>query len=131
MTARERLGVRVLQGRGATAGHRAQIWWVMAVDVVVRGMTACSSVAAAVVVVTLPLVVAVLVAIAVDGVALSFLRSFLQYFIPSVRASKLFLHLQHRSGASPFIITSSARSNGRQRYGVGVAAAAAAVADTD
>ena len=50
MTARERLGVRVLQGRGEIAGHRPRVWWVMAVGVVVRGMTACLTIAAAVVV---------------------------------------------------------------------------------
>ena len=51
MTARERLGVRVLQGRGEIAGHRPRVWWVMAVGVVVRGMTACLTIAAAAVVV--------------------------------------------------------------------------------
>ena len=71
----------------------------MAVGVVVRGMTACLSVAAAAVVVALPLAAAVLVAVAVEGVALSLLRSFLQYFVPSIRISELFFHLQHRSGA--------------------------------
>ena len=88
------------------AGHHPRVRWVMAVGVVVRGMTACLTIAAAVVVVTLPLVVAVLVAIAIDGVALSFLRSFLQYFVPSIRAGELSFHLQHRSGASPFVIGS-------------------------
>ena len=50
-------------------------------------MTTCLTVAAAavVVVVTLLLIVVGLVAIAVDGVALSLLRSFLQYFVPSIR----------------------------------------------
>ena len=38
----ERLGVRVLQGRGETTGHRPRVRWVMAVGgVVVGGMTAC------------------------------------------------------------------------------------------
>ena len=81
----------------------------MAVGIVVRGMTASLTVAAAAVVVVMLL----LVAVAVDDVALSLLRSFQQYFIPSVRASELFFHLLHRSGASPFIIESSAQANGR------------------
>ena len=77
-------------------------------------MTACLTVAAAavVVVVTLLLIVVGLVAIAVDGVALSLLRSFLQYFVPSTRAGVLLFHLQLRSGASPFVIASSAQANG-------------------
>ena len=77
-------------------------------------MTACLTVAAAavVVVVTLLLIVVGLVAIAVDGVALSLLRSFLQYFVPSIRAGELFFHLQHRSGASRFVMGSSAQANG-------------------
>ena len=57
------------------------------------------------------LIVVVLVAVAVDGVALSLLRSFLQYFVPSIRAGELSFHLQHRSGASPFVIASSAQAN--------------------
>ena len=57
------------------AGHRPWVRWMMAVGVVVRGMTACLTVAAAaVVVVTLSLAVAV----AVDGVVLSLLRSFIR-----------------------------------------------------
>ena len=57
MTAGERLGVRVLQGRGETTGHRPRVRWVMAVGgVVVGGMTACRTVAAAAIVVTLLLV---------------------------------------------------------------------------
>ena len=36
----------------------------------------------------------------------------LQYFISSNRARELFFHLQHRSGASPFAIASSAQVNG-------------------
>ena len=84
------------------AGRCSRVRWVMAVGVVVRGMTACLAIAAAVVVVTLPLVVAVLVAIAVDGVA----------FAPSIRAGKLFFHLQHRSGASLFVTVSSGQANG-------------------
>ena len=79
----------------------------MAVGIVVRGMTACLTVAADVVVVTL-----LLVAVAVDGVALSLPRSFLQYFVPSIRAGELFFHLQHCSGASLFVIASSAQANG-------------------
>ena len=76
-------------------------------------MTACLAVAvAAVVVVTLPLIVVLLVAVAVDGVALSLLRSFLQYFVPSIRAGELFFRLQQRSGASPFVMTSSAQADG-------------------
>ena len=59
----------------------------MAVGVVVRGMTACLTVAADVVVVTL-----LLVAVAVDGVALSLPRSFLQYFVLSIRAREFFFH---------------------------------------
>ena len=47
MTARERQGVRVLQGRGEMAGYHPRVRWVMAVGVVVRGMTACLIVAAA------------------------------------------------------------------------------------
>ena len=71
-------------------------------------MTACLTAAAAdVVVVTL-----LLVAVAVDGVVLSLPRSFLQYFVPSIRAGEFFFHLQHRSGASPFVIASSAQADG-------------------
>ena len=57
MTARERLGVRVLQWRGELAGHRPWVRWMMAVGVVVRGMTACLTVAAAAVVVDMLLLV--------------------------------------------------------------------------
>ena len=101
MTVGEQL--QVLQGRGETTGHRPRVRWVMAVGVVIRGMTACLTVAA---VVTLLLIVVGLVAIAVDGVALSLLRSFLQYFVPSICAGELSFHLQHCSGASPFVIGS-------------------------
>ena len=104
--------MRVQQGRGEIAGHFPQVRWVMAVGVVVRGMTACLSVAAAVVVVTLPLVAAILAAVAVEGVALSLLRSFPQYFVPSTHIGELFFHLQHRSGASRFVMGSSAQANG-------------------
>ena len=75
MTARERLGVRVLQWRGELAGHRPWVRWMMAVGVVVRGMTACLTVAAAAVVVDMLLLV---VAVAVDGVVLSLLRFFIR-----------------------------------------------------
>ena len=51
-------------------GHRLRMRWVMAVGIVVIGMTA--SLTAVVVVVTLPLVVIV------DGVAFSFLSSFIR-----------------------------------------------------
>ena len=99
-------------GSASSAGEGRNGWppspgAVMAVGIVVRGMTACLTVAADVVVVTL-----LLVAVAVDGVALSLPRSFLQYFVPSIRASELFFCLRHRSGASPFIIASSAQANG-------------------
>ena len=97
--------MRVPQERGETAGHRPQARWVLGVGVVIC-MTACLTVAVAAVVVTLLLVVVVLVAIAVDGATLSLLRSFLQYFVPSIRAGELSFHLQHRSGASPFVIGS-------------------------
>ena len=95
-------------GRASSAGKGRNGWppspgAVMAVGIVVRGMTACLTV-------TLLLVA---VAVTVDGVALSLLRSFLQYFVPSIRAGELFFHLQHRSGASPFVIASSAQANGR------------------
>ena len=66
--------MRALQGRGETTGRRTQVRWVKAVGVVIRGMTACLTDAAVVVVVTLSLVVAV----AVDGVVLSLLRSFIR-----------------------------------------------------
>ena len=70
-------GVQDLHEMGETTGRRPRLWWVMAVGFVVRGMTACLTVAAAVVVVVmLPLVVAV----AVDGVALSLLRSFIRLY---------------------------------------------------
>ena len=96
--------MRVPQERGETA--------VLAVGVVIRDMTTCLTVAAATaaaVVVTLLPIVLVLVAVAVDGVAL---RTFLQYFVPSIRANEFASHLQRRSGASPFVIASSAQVNG-------------------
>ena len=110
MTVGEQL--QVLQGRGETTGHRPRVRWVMAVGVVIRGMTACLTVAAAVAVVTLLLIISFLVTVVVDGVALSLLRSSLQYFVPSIRAGELFFHLQHRSGASRFVMGSSAQANG-------------------
>ena len=36
----------------------------------------------------------------------------LQYFVSSIRAGELFFHLEHRSGASPFVRTSSDQANG-------------------
>ena len=57
------------------AGHRPWVRWMMAVGVVVRGMTACLTVAAAAVVVDMLLLV---VAVAVDGVALSLLSTFIR-----------------------------------------------------
>ena len=45
--ARERMGVQVLHEMGETTGRRPRLWWVMAVGFVVRGMTACLTVAAA------------------------------------------------------------------------------------
>ena len=63
------------------AGHHPRVQWVMAVGVVVRGMTACLTIAAAAVVVTLPLVVVVLVAIAVVSPS--------PFFAPSCNISSL------------------------------------------
>ena len=75
-------------GSASSAGEGRDGWppspgAVMAVGIVVRGMTACLTVAADVVVVTL-----LLVAVAVDGVALSLHRSFLQYFVPSIAPAR-------------------------------------------
>ena len=74
--------MRVPQERGETAGHRPRARWVLGGGVVIC-MTACLTVAVAAVVVTL-----LLVAVTVDGVALSLHRSFLQYFVPFIAPAR-------------------------------------------